>query len=68
MSKNCEDLSSSNKVFHIIYTNPIQLENSTNLNDSTEGYVQFQNGFCYENTRFIWQYTFRLYVGYPMYL
>lgn len=53
MSKNCEDLSSSNKVFHIIYTNPIQLENSTNLNDSTEGYVQFRSGFCYENTRFI---------------
>lgn len=68
MSKNCEDLSSSNKVIHIIYTNLIQLENSTNLNDSTEGYVQFQSEFCYENTRFIWQYTFRLYVGYPIYL
>lgn len=54
MSQNCEDLSSSNKVIHIIYTNLIQLGNSTNLNDSTEGYVQFQSKFCcYETTRFI---------------
>ena len=65
MSKNCEDLSSSNKVTHIIYTNLIQLENSTHLNDSTtEGYGQFRSKFCcYENTRFIWQYTFSISVG-----
>lgn len=54
MSKNCEDLSISNKVIHIIYTNLTQLENSANLNDSTEGYIQFWSKFCcFENTRFI---------------
>lgn len=54
MSKNCEDWSSSNEVIHTIYTNLIQLETSTNLNNSTEGYVQFWNKFCcYENTKFI---------------
>lgn len=54
MSKSPEDWSSSTEVIHIIYTNLIQLENYINLDDSTEGYVQFWKKFyCYENTMFI---------------
>lgn len=69
MSKNCEDWNCSNTVFHIIYTNLMQLENSTILNDSTEGYVQFQNKFyCYENSRLTWWYTCSLYGDYHMYV